>query len=121
MTANIRRYGRRAQRWTLAVVGAALLASAGGCGLYKEGRAWLYGLEAYIYGFPHEMRHFVDCILNDRPPRESGEDGRATLEIIYAAYESAANGRRISWPYSPARPQQVPVQSWLEARSGAQS
>ena len=77
--------------------------------------------EAYIYGFPHEMRHFVDCILNDRPPRESGEDGRATLEIIYAAYESAANGRRISWPYSPARPEQVPVQSWLEARSGAQS
>jgi hypothetical protein len=37
----------------LAVIGAALLASAGGgCGLLKEGRAWLYGLEAYIYGFP---------------------------------------------------------------------
>jgi len=29
-----------------------LLASAGGCGLLREGRAWLYGLEAYIYGFP---------------------------------------------------------------------
>jgi hypothetical protein len=52
MTADIRRYGRRAQRWTLAVIGAALLASAGGCGLVQEGRAWLYGLEAYIYGFP---------------------------------------------------------------------
>jgi myo-inositol 2-dehydrogenase / D-chiro-inositol 1-dehydrogenase len=75
--------------------------------------------EGHIYGFPHEMRHFVDCILNDRPPRESGEDGRATLEIIYAAYESAATGRRISWPYSPPHPEQVPVQSWLEAGSGA--
>jgi hypothetical protein len=52
MTANIRGCGRRAKRWTLAVVGAALLASAGGCGLVKEGQAWLYGLEAYIYGFP---------------------------------------------------------------------
>src|SRR6266511_3983343 len=52
MTTNIRTYGRRAQRWTLAVVGAALLASAGGCGLVQEGRAWLYGLEAYSYGFP---------------------------------------------------------------------
>src|SRR5215510_12981388 len=52
MTVNLRRYGRHAQRWTLAVIGAALLASAGGCGLVQEGRAWLYGLEAYLYGFP---------------------------------------------------------------------
>jgi hypothetical protein len=37
---------------TLVILGAALLTSAGGCGLYKEGRAWLYGLEAYLYGFP---------------------------------------------------------------------
>ena len=52
MTVNIRSYGRRAKRWTLAVICASLLASAGGCGLLREGRAWLYGLEAYIYGFP---------------------------------------------------------------------
>jgi len=52
MTANLRRYGRHAQRWTLAVIGTALLALASGCGLVQEGRAWLYGLEAYIYGFP---------------------------------------------------------------------
>ncbi len=52
MTADFGSYARRARRWTLAVLGAALLASASGCGLLKEGRAWLYGLEAYIYGFP---------------------------------------------------------------------
>jgi hypothetical protein len=52
MTANFRSYTRRTKQWTLALVSAALLASAGGCGLWKEGRAWLYGLEAYIYGFP---------------------------------------------------------------------
>jgi hypothetical protein len=52
MTVNIRSYGRRAKRWTLAIVGAALLASAGGCGLVKEGQGWLYGLQAYLYGFP---------------------------------------------------------------------
>ncbi len=52
MTADFGSYGRRARRWTLAVIGAGLLAAAGGCGLLKEGRAWLYGLEAYIYGFP---------------------------------------------------------------------
>lgn len=52
MTANIRGYGRRVKRWTLAVIGAALLASATGCGVEKEGEAWLYGMEAYLYGFP---------------------------------------------------------------------
>jgi hypothetical protein len=52
MTADIRSYGRRTKRGTLAIIGAALLASAGGCGVYKEGRAWLYGLEGYVYGFP---------------------------------------------------------------------
>ena len=52
MRVHLRACGRRAQRWTLGVVGAALLASAAGCGLVKEGRAWLYGLEAYLYGFP---------------------------------------------------------------------
>jgi hypothetical protein len=52
MTANILSNGRRARRWTPAMLGAALLASIGGCGLYKEGRAWLYGLQAYLYGFP---------------------------------------------------------------------
>jgi hypothetical protein len=52
MTTDFGSYARRARRWTLVVLGAALLASAGGCGLVKEGRAWLYGLEAYLYGFP---------------------------------------------------------------------
>src|SRR5262245_5079585 len=52
MTASMRNCGQRTKCWVLAVVGAALLASAGGCGLVKEGQAWLYGLEAYLYGFP---------------------------------------------------------------------
>ena len=52
MRKNNRSYRRRAKRWILAVVGATLLLSAGGCGLLKQGQAWLYGLEAYLYGFP---------------------------------------------------------------------
>ncbi len=52
MTANLRSYRRCARRWALAVICVSLLASAGGCGLLREGRAWLYGLEAYVYGFP---------------------------------------------------------------------
>ena len=54
-------------------------------------------------GFPKELQHFVDCVLNDEEPLETGEDGRAVLEIILAAYESAATGRRVEWPYEPPR------------------
>ncbi len=36
----------------LAIIGAALLASAGGWWALKQGEPWLYGLEAYVYGFP---------------------------------------------------------------------
>ncbi len=82
-----------------------------------ETRGWTFTVfeEAHIYGFPHEMRHFIQCILNDQTPREAGEDGRATLEIIYAAYESAGSGRKITWPYQPKRPNEVPVNGWLKA------
>jgi hypothetical protein len=42
----------RAKRWALGLIGAALLASAAGCGLVNEGKAWFYGVQAYVYGFP---------------------------------------------------------------------
>jgi myo-inositol 2-dehydrogenase/D-chiro-inositol 1-dehydrogenase len=82
-----------------------------------ETKGWTFTVfeEAHIYGFPHEMRHFIQCILNDQMPQETGEDGRATLEIIYAAYESAGTGKKITWPYKPKYPGDVPVNLWLKA------
>jgi len=84
-----------------------------------ETRGWTFTVfeESHIYGFPHEMRHFIRCIQNEETPSETGEDGRETLEIIYAAYESAASGRRITWPYSPRRPGDIPIRPWLKAQS----
>jgi myo-inositol 2-dehydrogenase / D-chiro-inositol 1-dehydrogenase len=80
-------------------------------------KGWTFTVaeEAHLYGFPHEMRHFTHCVLNDQPARETGEDGVATLEIIYAAYESAGTGRRIEWPYTPKDPAGIPVKLWLGA------
>ncbi|HZT73639.1 MAG TPA: Gfo/Idh/MocA family oxidoreductase [Terriglobales bacterium] len=69
--------------------------------------------EGWNYGFPQELAHFVDCIRFDRAPRESGEDGREVLRIMFAAYESAATGRRIEMKgYKPRFPSR-PVESWL--------
>jgi len=44
--------------------------------------------------------YFVRCIRRRRKPAVSGEEGRATLQILLAAYESARRGR---WVDLPAR------------------
>ena len=62
--------------------------------------------EAWNYGFHGEMAHFVDCVQNDRQPSVTGEDGRVVLEVLFAAYESARTGRKVSLPFksTAARP-----------------
>ncbi|MDX2302314.1 MAG: Gfo/Idh/MocA family oxidoreductase [Microscillaceae bacterium] len=62
---------------------------------------WSYTIyeEAWNYGFPQEFAHFTDCIKNDKIPLVTGEDGRAVLEIIFAAYESAGTGRKVLLPF----------------------
>ena len=54
--------------------------------------------ELWNYGFPQEFEHFVDCVGNDKEPAETGEDGRAVLEAIFAAYQSAGTGRKVLLP-----------------------
>jgi len=66
-------------------------------------------------GYPQEDRHFLDCVRTGAIPAESGEDGFSILELIYAAYHSAATGRRV---YLPFRPANIPyaVDLWLNPR-----
>ncbi|MGC8792771.1 MAG: Gfo/Idh/MocA family protein [Bryobacteraceae bacterium] len=77
-----------------------------------ETRGWSFTMfeEVWNYGFPQEFEHFVDCVAHDRTPRETGEDGRAVLEILMAAYESARAGRRVSLPFSAAA--RAPIELW---------
>jgi predicted dehydrogenase len=56
--------------------------------------------EAWNYGFPQEMAHFVDCVRHDLEPQVTGADGRAVLEAIFAAYESAGSGCKVELPFS---------------------
>jgi len=66
--------------------------------------------EAWNYGFPQEMAHFVDCVQNDRKPLVTGEDGRMVLQAIFAAYESARTGCKVRLPFeSKAR---KPIDLW---------
>jgi myo-inositol 2-dehydrogenase / D-chiro-inositol 1-dehydrogenase len=53
------------------------------------------------FAFPQEDQHFVNCVAGLEEPLETGEDGKATLEIIFAAYESAGTGRKVALPFAP--------------------
>lgn len=67
--------------------------------------------EAFNQGYPQELRHFIQCVQNDQPPCVTGEDGRAVLELIMAAYHSARIGQKVSLPFRPQVSR--PVDLWL--------
>lgn len=55
--------------------------------------------EAFNQGYPHELKHFIHCVRTGEQPLVTGEDGRAVLEILYAAYASAKLGRKVELPF----------------------
>ena len=63
--------------------------------------------EIWNYGFPQEMQHFVNCVLGKETCMETGEDGREVLKIMYAAYQSAGEGRKIEFAIQSAQGQET--------------
>ena len=78
-------------------------------------KGWTFTIfeEEWNYGFPQEMEHFVDCVKNDKQPQVTGEDGRAVLEVIFAAYESARTGRKVELPFKTSA--RKPYDLWRAA------
>src|SRR5262245_11433610 len=48
--------------------------------------------------FAPELLYFSDCILNDREPEPSGEEGLQDVRIVQALYASARTGKAVSIP-----------------------
>ncbi|HEY9173929.1 MAG TPA: Gfo/Idh/MocA family oxidoreductase [Verrucomicrobiae bacterium] len=99
-------YGSKGVAYADLLHGNAITAySAGGYGyaVEKAGatQGWSFPIyeEAWNYGFHQEMAHFVDCVRLDLKPAVTGEDGRAVLEVIFAAYESARTGKKVKLPF----------------------
>jgi len=44
-----------------------------------------------------EVQHFVECIQNGKQPLVSGEDGKRAVELCLKAYESAREGKEVSF------------------------
>jgi predicted dehydrogenase len=75
-------------------------------------RGWSFTAfeELWNYGFPQEFAHFIDCVAHDRQPLVTGEDGRAVLEIILAAYASAGTGQKVALPFKTEAKR--PIELW---------
>ena len=69
--------------------------------------------EVFNQGYPHELKHFIECVQQNKEPLVTGEDGRAVLEILYAAYASAGEGKKILLPFTPVVAK--PIDLWLGA------
>ena len=69
--------------------------------------------EAFNQGYPQALKHFMECVREDREPLVTAADGRAVLEMIYAAYESARTGAKVSLPFSAKVSK--PVDLWRAA------
>jgi predicted dehydrogenase len=77
-------------------------------------KGWTFTIfeEAFNQGYPQELAHFIDCVRHDKKPLVTGEDGRAVLELIYAAYASAGMGKKVKLPFRP-KGVKKPVDLWL--------
>ena len=66
--------------------------------------------EAFNQGYPQELRHFIECVRDYKEPLTTAADGRAVLEMIYAAYESGRTGKKVPLPFQPRV--KKPVDLW---------
>jgi predicted dehydrogenase len=58
-----------------------------------------------VYGFGHRAyyEHVVDCIVNDSTQLVDGLEGRKSLELISALYESIESGKEVSLRFTPKK------------------
>ncbi|MEM1533906.1 MAG: Gfo/Idh/MocA family oxidoreductase [Nitrososphaerota archaeon] len=58
-------------------------------------RGWMYPIwrEHELYGYLHELQHFIQAFSEEKMPRETYRDGYIVNKILDAAYKSMKSGR----------------------------
>jgi predicted dehydrogenase len=51
--------------------------------------------EEWLLGYPQELRDFAEAVIERRAPIADGRLGLEVVRVTYAAYQSAAEGRRV--------------------------
>src|SRR5207244_12267705 len=56
-----------------------------------------------VYGFGHQAyyQHVVDCLIHQRAALVDGLEGRKSLELISALYESIETGDEVALRFTP--------------------
>ncbi|MFE5323324.1 Gfo/Idh/MocA family protein [Paenibacillus sp. NPDC056579] len=52
-------------------------------------------------GHAGQVQDMIDAVVENRPPMIEGREGRASVEIVQALYESARTGKEIFFPFVP--------------------
>lgn len=66
--------------------------------------------------FAPELLHFSDCILKNRQPEPSGEEGMQDVRIVQALYQSAETGKAV--PIPPFKDRKRPTRRLRMAKPG---
>jgi predicted dehydrogenase len=54
-------------------------------------KGWTFPVpaESWTFGYPQEMKHFIDCIIKNKDPLTDGKYGQKILQIVETMYRSA--------------------------------
>ncbi|UQZ82556.1 1,5-anhydro-D-fructose reductase [Paenibacillus konkukensis] len=52
-------------------------------------------------GHAGQVQDMIEAVIHHRPPMIEGREGRASVEIVQALYESARTGQEVFLPYTP--------------------
>jgi predicted dehydrogenase len=65
--------------------------------LYKDGKTTYFeNIRCdWLDSFSDSVEHFIDCIIYDREPRLTGEQGKKVMQFAIAAYISAKEKREV--------------------------
>ncbi|MEM4238133.1 MAG: Gfo/Idh/MocA family oxidoreductase [Nitrososphaerota archaeon] len=66
--------------------------------IYREGQGWSYPDLPGEKEPQHTHRHFIHCILTNKQPIGTPEEGHHVMQILDAAYQSAKTGKTITIP-----------------------
>jgi len=58
-----------------------------------------------VYGYGHKAyyEHVIDCIANNKQHLVDGIEGRKSIELISAMYESIETGKEVQLRFKPSK------------------
>lgn len=64
----------------------------------KQWETFPYTVDDVLVMYPREVEHFMACVRGEAEPLITIADGRRTLDVVLAAFESSETGRTVALP-----------------------